>query len=57
MDADFIQWLKKVRENLDISPSEKPCEQYDSTYIPSRVSSSRDFYTILISSANGYIVV
>lgn len=57
MDADVIQWLKKVRENLDISLLGKPCEQYDSTYIPSRVSSSRDSYTTLISSANGYIVV
>lgn len=42
MDADFIQRLKKVREDLDISLPGKSQEQYHSTCISSRDSSRRD---------------
>lgn len=52
MDADVIQWLKKVRENLDITVLAKPRQQYNSICISSRDSSRRDSYTNLISSAD-----
>lgn len=57
MDADVIQWLKKARENLDISLLAKPREHYNSICISSRDSSSRDSYTNLISSADDHITV
>lgn len=48
MDADFIQGLKNVRENLDISLPGKPCEQYNSICISSRDSSPVEILTQIL---------